>query len=92
MTNEGVTESRISHLLSCLYGYDDSGGRVSLAWFRRNEFRLHSSHDCVAGPDGDKWSKTTQETLGGSGVSEANGVLRNPYHPHALTKYIEKTD
>ena len=31
-----------------------------------------------AGPDGDKWSKTTQETLGGSGVSEANGVLRNP--------------
>ena len=30
------------------------------------------------GPDGDKWSKTTQETLGGSGVSEANGVLRNP--------------
>ena len=147
MTDEGVTESLISHLLSCLYGYDDSGGRVSLAWFRRNEFRLHPSHDCVAGPsftrpraatpsrlplppppliikriavlsycifrreddrdcggvstrghgkragpDGDKWSKTTQETLGGSGVSEANGVLRNPYHPHALTKYIEKTD
>ena len=30
------------------------------------------------GPDRDKWSKTTQETLGGSGVSEANGVLRNP--------------
>ena len=23
----------ISHLLSYLYGYDDSGGRVSLAWF-----------------------------------------------------------
>ena len=34
--------------------------------------------DRVEGPDGDKWSKTTQETLGGSGVSEANGVLRNP--------------
>ena len=32
----------------------------------------------IEGPDGDKWSKTTQETLGGSGVSEANGVLRNP--------------
>ena len=23
----------------------------------------------------------TQMTMGGSGVSEANGVLRNPYHP-----------
>ena len=32
------------------------------------------------GPDGDKWSKTTQDTLGGAGVSEANGVLRNHYH------------
>ena len=30
MTNEGVTESLISHLLSCLYGNDDCGGRVSL--------------------------------------------------------------
>ena len=35
---------------SILYGYDDSGGRVSLAWFRRNKFRLHPSHDCIAGP------------------------------------------
>ena len=42
------------------------------------------------GPDGDKWSKTTQETLGGSGGSEANGVLRNPYHPPGVTIYIEK--
>ena len=33
-----------------LYGYDDSGGRVSLARFRRNKFRLHPSHDFVAGP------------------------------------------
>ena len=33
-----------------LYGNDDSGGRVSLAWFRWNKFRLHPSHDCVAGP------------------------------------------
>ena len=41
-------------------------------------------------PDGDKWSKTTQETLGGSGVSEANGVLRNHYHPPGATIYIEK--
>ncbi len=31
-------------------------------------------------PDGDKWSKTTQKTLGGSGVSEANGVLLKLYH------------
>ena len=38
-------------------------------------------HGQREGPDGDKWSKTTQETLGGSGVSEANGVLRNHYHP-----------
>ena len=148
MTDEGVTESLISHLLSCLYGYDDSGGRVrsglvsservptsSLPRLRRGPrpftrpraatpsrltlppppliikriavlsyciFRREDDRDCGgvstrghgkrAGPDGDKWSKTTQETLGGSGVSEANGVLRNPYHPHALTKYIEKTD
>ena len=26
------------------------GDRVSLAWFRRNKFRLHPSHDFVAGP------------------------------------------
>ena len=38
-------------------------------------------HGRREGPDGDKWSQTTQETLGGSGVSEANGVLRNHYHP-----------
>ena len=44
------------------------------------------------GPDGDKWSKTTQEALegsGGSGGSEVNGVLRNPYHPPGVT-IIEK--
>ena len=38
------------------------------------------THGQGEGPDGDKWSKTTQETLGGAGVSEANGVLRNHYH------------
>ncbi len=32
-------------------------------------------------PDGGKWSKTTQKTLGGSGESEANEVLLNPYRP-----------
>ncbi len=32
-------------------------------------------------PDGDKWSKTTQETLGGSGVNEENGVLLDFYQP-----------
>ncbi len=32
-------------------------------------------------PYGDKWLKTTQETLGGSVVSEVNGVLLNSYHP-----------
>ena len=42
------------------------------------------------GPDGDKWSKTTQETLGGAGVSEANGALRNPNYPPGVTIYIEK--
>lgn len=31
------------------------------------------------GPDGDKWSKTTQETLGGS---EANGSERSPLGGH----------
>ena len=41
-------------------------------------------HGQGEGPDGDKWSKTTQETLGGAGVSEANGALRNSYHtPYA---------
>ena len=39
------------------------------------------------GPDGDKWSKTTQETSGGSRESEANGALRNPYHPPGVTIY-----
>jgi hypothetical protein len=39
-------------------------------------------HGKRAGPDGDKFLMSaaksgTQETLGGSGVSEANGVLRN---------------
>ena len=42
------------------------------------------------GPDRDKWSKTTHETLGASGGSEANGVFRNPYHPPGVTIYIEK--
>ena len=32
------------------------------------------------GPTETSGRQTTQETLGGSGVSEANGVLRNPYH------------
>ena len=41
------------------------------------------------GPDRDKWSKTTHETLGASGGSEANGVFRNPYHPPGVT-IIEK--
>ena len=47
-------------------------------------------HGQGEGPDGDKWSKTTQETLGGAGVSEANGVLRNHYHPPGATPYLEK--
>ena len=40
---------RFSRLLSYLYGYDGSGGRISLAWFRRNKFRLNPSLDFVAG-------------------------------------------
>ena len=68
---------------------------LSYCIFRREDDRdcggvSTRGHGKRAGPDGDKWSKTTQETLGGSGVSEANGVLRNPYHPPAVTKYIEK--
>ena len=47
-------------------------------------------HGQREGPDGDKWSKTTQETLGGSGESEANGVLRNSYHPPV--KYINEKE
>ena len=47
-------------------------------------------HGQGEGPDGDKWSKTTQETLGGAGVSEANGVLRNHYYSPGVTIYIEK--
>ena len=33
-----------------LFVIRDSGDRVSLARFRRNKFRLHPSHDFVAGP------------------------------------------
>ena len=51
-----------------LEGWSDCGG-VSTPGHGQGE-----------GPDGDKWSKTTQETLGGSGVSVANGVLLNPNH------------
>ena len=32
----------------------------------------------------------TLMAMGGSGVSEANGVLRNHYHPPGATIYIEK--
>ena len=35
-------------LISQLSGFADcGGGRVSLAWFRRNKFRLHPSHDSI---------------------------------------------
>ena len=47
-------------------------------------------HGPGEGPDGDKWSKTTQETLGGSGVSEANGVLLNHYYPPGAIMYKER--
>ena len=33
------------------------------------------------GPTETSGRQTTQETLGGSGVSEANGVLRDHYYP-----------
>ena len=33
----------------------------------------------------------TQMTMGGSGVSEANGVLRNHYYSPGVTIYIEKS-
>ena len=50
-------------------------------------------HGQGEGPDGDKWSKTTQETLGGSGVSVANGVLLNPYHqPGAILINTKEAD
>ena len=63
---------RIAIFLCCIFRREDGSdcGGVST--------RGHGQRE---GPDGDKWSKTTQETLGGSGVSEANGVLRNHYHP-----------
>ena len=37
------------------------------------------------GPTETSGRKTTQKTLGGSEVSEANGVLRNHYHPPGET-------
>ena len=38
------------------------------------------------GSAGDKFRVSgTQETVEGAGVSEANGVLRNPYHPPGVT-------
>ena len=33
------------------------------------------------GPTETSGRKTTQDTLGGAGVSEANGVLRNHHYP-----------
>ena len=50
--SEGVggMEGMTNKVISFFFIYDDSGGRVSLAWFRRNKFRLHPSHDYVAGP------------------------------------------
>ena len=71
----------IAILLYCVFRSEDGKdcGGVST--------RGHGKRE---GPDGDKWSKTTQETLGGTGVSEANGVLRNPYHHPGVTIHIEK--
>ena len=40
---------------------------------------LPRSREAEEGPDGDKWSKTTQETLGGS---EANESERSPLGGH----------
>ena len=68
-----------SHLFTVFSGGGRDCGGVST--------RGHGQRE---GPDGDKWSKTTQETLGGSGESEANGVLRNPYHPPV--KYINEKE
>ena len=72
---------RIAIFLCCIFRREDGSdcGGVST--------RGHGQRE---GPDGDKWSKTTQETLGGSGVSKANGVLRNRYHPPCETIYIEE--
>ena len=61
-------------------------GAIMDRLFLRRRHRLPKKR----GPDRDKWSKTTQETLGGSGGSEVNGALRNPYHPPGVTIYIEK--
>ena len=48
-------------------------------------------HGQGEGSAGDKFRVSgTQETVEGAGVSEANGVLRNPYHPPGVTIYIEK--
>ena len=43
-------------------------------------------HGQGEGSAGDKFRVSgTQETVEGAGVSEANGVLRNPYHPPGVT-------
>ena len=43
------------------------------------------------GSAGDKFRVSgTQETVEGAGVSEANGVLRNPYHPPGVTICMKK--
>ena len=55
-------------------GYDRAYGGMSTPGHGQGE-----------GPDGDKWSKTTQDTLGGAGVSKANGVLRKPCHTPQYT-------
>ena len=48
-------------------------------------------HGKGEGSAGDKFRVSgTQETVEGAEVSEANGVLRNPYHPPGVTIYMEK--
>ena len=39
-----IEKAMTNKVISFFFIYDDSGGRVSLTWFRRNKFRLHPSH------------------------------------------------
>ena len=51
-----------------------------------SERRGHPGHGEGEGSAVDKFRVSgTQETVEGAGVSEANGVLRNPYHPPGVT-------
>ena len=74
-------------VISFCFIYDDSGARVRCTYFRGRVAVVAEAcppaDTCSGrGPLAASYrAAMTQMTMGGSGVSEANGVLRNHYYP-----------